>query len=92
LCSDLIWSDLETFPRSMVIPEGGFFWGNTAQYGREVYASSGVGSVVSVLVNERRDAGVHEIKFDGSSLASGVYFYRIEAGSFVQTRKLLLLR
>jgi hypothetical protein len=51
-----------------------------------------LGSEVSVLVNERREAGVYEVKFDGSGLSSGVYFYRIVAGSFVQTRKLLLLR
>jgi hypothetical protein len=51
-----------------------------------------LGRDVAVLVNERREAGVHEVKFDGSSLASGVFFYRIEAGSFVQTRKLLLVK
>ena len=51
-----------------------------------------LGREVSTLVNERRDAGVHEARFDGSGLSSGVYFYRIEAGSFVQTRKLILLR
>ena len=51
-----------------------------------------LGREVSVLVNERRDAGAYEVKFDGSNLASGVYFYRLQAGSFVQTRKLLLLR
>jgi hypothetical protein len=51
-----------------------------------------LGREVSVLVNERRDAGVHEVKFDASGLSSGVYFYRLTAGSFVQTRKLLLLR
>ena len=51
-----------------------------------------LGRQVSVLVNERRDAGVHEVKFDGSNLASGVYFYRMQAGSFVETRKLVLLR
>lgn len=51
-----------------------------------------LGREVSVLVNERREAGVHEVKFDGSGLASGVYFYRIQAGSFVQTKKLLLLK
>jgi hypothetical protein len=50
------------------------------------------GRDVSVLVDDRRDAGVHEVKFDASRLSSGVYFYRIEAGSFVQTRKLILLR
>jgi hypothetical protein len=63
---------------------------------RTAYVTLGVydilGRQVSVLVNERRNAGIHEVKFDGSGLSSGVYFCRIEAGSFVQTRKLLLLR
>jgi hypothetical protein len=51
-----------------------------------------LGREVSILVNERRDAGVHEVKFDGSKFASGVYVYRLEAGQFVQSRKLILLR
>jgi hypothetical protein len=51
-----------------------------------------LGRELSVLVNERRDAGVYEVKFDGSNLASGVYFYYLQAGSFVDTKALLLLR
>ena len=51
-----------------------------------------LGRGVSVLVNERRNAGVYEVRFDGSNLASGVCFYRLQAGSFVSTKKLLLLR
>jgi hypothetical protein len=51
-----------------------------------------LGREVSLLVNEKREAGVHEVKFDASKLASGVYFYRMQAGDFVLTRKLLLLR
>ncbi len=47
---------------------------------------------VSVLVNQRRDAGVHQVRFDGSNFASGVYFYRLQTGEFLQTRKFLLLR
>jgi M6 family metalloprotease-like protein len=51
-----------------------------------------LGRQVSVLVNEKKEAGVHEVKFHGSNLASGVYFYRMQAGDFVQTRKLCLVR
>jgi hypothetical protein len=51
-----------------------------------------LGREVSVLVNDRRDAGVYEVKFDGSNLASGVYFYRLQAGTYVETKKLLLVR
>jgi hypothetical protein len=51
-----------------------------------------LGREVSVLVNERRDAGVHEVKFDGATLASGVYLYRLQAGDFTQTKRLILLR
>jgi hypothetical protein len=51
-----------------------------------------LGREVSVLVNERRDAGVHEVRFDGSNLASGVYFYRLQAGDFVQSKSLILLK
>jgi len=51
-----------------------------------------LGRRVAVLVNERMGAGYHQVKFDGTHLASGVYFYRIQAGSFVETKKLLLVR
>jgi hypothetical protein len=51
-----------------------------------------LGREVTVLVNEKRDAGVHEVKFDGSNLASGVYFYRLKAGDIVQSKRLLLLK
>ena len=51
-----------------------------------------LGREVASLVNEREEAGSHEVRFDGSDLASGVYLYRLEAGSFVQTKKLILLK
>jgi photosystem II stability/assembly factor-like uncharacterized protein len=51
-----------------------------------------LGREVAVLVNKSEDAGVHEVMFDGSGLSSGVYLYRLRAGDFVQTRKLVLLR
>jgi hypothetical protein len=51
-----------------------------------------LGREVSVLVNEWREAGVHEVRCDGSNLASGVYLCRMQAGDFIQTRRLLLLK
>jgi hypothetical protein len=51
-----------------------------------------LGRQVSALVNGKRDAGVHEVKFDAAGLSSGVYFYRLQAGDFVQSRKLMILR
>jgi glucuronoarabinoxylan endo-1,4-beta-xylanase len=50
------------------------------------------GRAVVKLVEGRMNGGYHEVNFNGSALASGAYFYRIQAGSFVQTRKLLLLK
>ena len=46
---------------------------------------------VSVFVNEWREAGVYEVKCDRSSLASGVYFYRLQAEDVVHSRKPVLL-
>ena len=51
-----------------------------------------LGQQVATIVQGEQEAGNHEVRFDGSNLSSGVYFYRLQAGEFVQTRKLLLLR
>jgi serine protease len=51
-----------------------------------------LGREVATLVNEMRQPGTYSVPFDARNLASGVYMYRLEAGSFIQTRKLLLLR
>jgi hypothetical protein len=51
-----------------------------------------LGREVSLLVNERKDAGVYEVKFDGWNLASGVFFYRLQTGTEVQTKKLVLMK
>ena len=51
-----------------------------------------LGRQVQVLVNEELSAGSHTVEFDATRLASGVYIYRMEAGSFVQTRKMMLVK
>ncbi len=51
-----------------------------------------LGSEITTLVNEEKPAGVYEINFNASNLASGIYFYKIQAGSFVETKKMILLR
>lgn len=51
-----------------------------------------LGQPVATLVNEEVGPGYHDVRFNAEGLAAGVYFYRLTAGSFVETRKLLLLK
>jgi len=51
-----------------------------------------LGSEIATLVNEVRDAGSYEIQFNASNFSSGIYFYKIESGNFIQTKKMLLLK
>jgi hypothetical protein len=51
-----------------------------------------LGQVVATLVRAEQEAGYHEVQLDASGLAGGLYLYRLQAGDFVQTRKLLLLK
>ena len=51
-----------------------------------------LGREVAVLVNERKLPGRYTVKFDATGVASGVYFYRLQAGSFVEVRKLVVLK
>jgi hypothetical protein len=51
-----------------------------------------VGHEVLVLVKERKEAGVYEVTLDCSRCASGVYVYRLQAGEFVQSKRLVLVK
>lgn len=51
-----------------------------------------LGREVATLVNEHLEAGSYETTFDASGLASGIYFYRLGAGKFIESKKLVLLR
>jgi hypothetical protein len=50
------------------------------------------GQKVTTLVDEHRQAGMHTVIWNGSSAASGIYFYRLEAGDFVETKKMMLIK
>lgn len=51
-----------------------------------------LGNEVAILVDENKPAGKYEIEFKSSSLPSGVYFYRLQAENYVETKKMILLR
>lgn len=51
-----------------------------------------IGKEIKIVVNEKQDAGDHLLTIDAHNLSSGVYFYRIEAGSIVETKKFVVLK
>ena len=51
-----------------------------------------LGREVTTLVNEGKQSGTYSVNFDASNLASGIYFYTLQAGSIVKTNKMILLR
>ena len=51
-----------------------------------------LGREIATLVNEEKPTGEYEVEFDGVNLPSGIYFYQLKAGNFVETKKMILLR
>jgi hypothetical protein len=50
------------------------------------------GKTVSKIVNEYLSAGIYEVKFEGSNIPSGVCFYRLQTGNFIETKKMLMIK
>ena len=51
-----------------------------------------LGNKVTELVNGFKDAGNYTVVFNASNLSSGIYFYRLRAGNFAETKKMILLK
>jgi hypothetical protein len=68
----------------------GFAIPNSEQVNISVFNQ--LGEKVSTVLNSKLSAGYHEVNFNAESLPSGLYFYKISAGQFVQTKKMLLLK
>jgi photosystem II stability/assembly factor-like uncharacterized protein len=51
-----------------------------------------LGNEIETLVNKEKPAGKYEVEFNGTGLTSGIYFYKLRTGSFIQTRKMILIK
>jgi hypothetical protein len=51
-----------------------------------------MGNVVAVFVDGYQPAGSYNAEFDGTNFASGIYFYTLQAGGFIQTKKMMLIK
>ena len=51
-----------------------------------------LGNEISVLLNEKQSPGIYNVKFDGSYLSGGVYYYKLTSGNLSYTRKLVLIK
>ena len=51
-----------------------------------------LGRRITTLIKEYKQAGIHTIEFNGFNLASGIYYYQLNAGTFIQTKKFILLK
>ena len=61
-----------------------------AQVALTVY--SALGEEVINLVNKEQESGIYNVRFDGSNLSSGIYFYTLKAGSYSEVKKMLLVK
>lgn len=73
-------------------PETEFKFGIPAQARVQIQVYNLLGQMVANLLDEIKPAGNYSFRFDGSSLSSGIYLYKIKAGSFVETRKMFLIK
>lgn len=66
-----------------VIPEVSFV---------EIKVYDALGSEVATILADTKEAGYHHVQFDATNLQSGIYFYQLQAGNFVETKKMILMK
>jgi hypothetical protein len=82
------------FVGGVVAPSGAFSSGAEGPDANHVRLAvyDMLGREVAVLVNERKVPGTYQVNFDGAGLSSGVYLYRLTAGQYVESRRMVLLK
>ena len=58
----------------------------------ELIIYDALGRKMKTLVNEKQNAGSYQVEFDGSNFPSGVYFYKLQSGDYIQTKKMALIK
>ncbi|MEL6823422.1 MAG: DUF4397 domain-containing protein, partial [Calditrichota bacterium] len=92
-----VFNTVETYELSQNYPNP-FNPSTTIQYSLpnservQIAVYNTLGQQVALLVNQQQQAGTYEVKFDATNLTTGVYIYRIEAGSFNSVRKMMLVK
>ena len=51
-----------------------------------------LGQLITTIVNEIKEPGSHSAEFDGTNLSSGLYIYKLEAGNYIESKKMLLIK
>jgi len=51
-----------------------------------------LGNEIRTLIIEEKDSGYYQVEFNSDGLSSGIYFYQLEAGSFIETKKMVLMK
>ena len=51
-----------------------------------------IGEEVAIVLNEEKEVGYHQVEFNATDLSSGIYFYRLQAGNFIETKKMILMK
>ncbi len=68
---------------SYTIPKSGFI---------KIKVYDVTGKEIEILVEEFKNAGRYQVRFEGSNFASGIYFYKLTAGEFSETKRMVLIR